>query len=452
MGKCQVEGCTVKYATYNYITSSKGMYCSKHKLDDMKDVVNSKCMEFGCRKRPSFGIKGTNSARYCALHKKENMIDMRTKICEHQGCEISASFNVEGSKIRKFCTLHKEENMVAIGKKTCEHPNCKKIPSFGEEGNVAKFCAEHKLEGMIDLTHKKCEHPGCSTQSVFGNKGDIIPKFCVKHKTSDMIDIKSRTCKYDGCLIHPSYGNINDKIPSFCLTHKLETMVNIVSPQCLFDGCTTRPNYGLITDKRPTFCVLHKSEHMEDLIHNKCKTPLCSVRVNPKYDGYCTFCFIHMFPDLPNARNYKTKESSVLDHIKSTFKDVTIISDRKIKDGCSLRRPDILIDLGYQLIIIEVDEFKHEDYECSCENKRIMEISQDVGHRPIIFLRFNPDSYLEGEKEIKSCWKLNKQGFCAIRDKEEWKKRLDVLSEQVQYWLDNKLEKTVEVIQLYYGD
>ena len=38
------------------------------------------------------------------------------------------------------------------------------------------------------------------------------------------------------------------------------------------------------------------------------------------------------------------------------FSDYTWISDKKIYDGCYKRRPDLLLDLGYQVIIIEVDE------------------------------------------------------------------------------------------------
>jgi hypothetical protein len=51
-------------------------------------------------------------------------------------------------------------------------------------------------------------------------------------------------------------------------------------------------------------------------------------------------------------------------------------------------------------LIIEVDENKHDNYDCSCENKRIMLISQDLGHRPVVLLRFNPDGYLKDGKKI----------------------------------------------------
>jgi hypothetical protein len=82
-----------------------------------------------------------------------------------------------------------------------------------------------------------------------------------------------------------------------------------------------------------------------------------------------------MFPDQPNARNYKTKERSVVEFVTTTFPQFSWQADRRIADGCSRRRPDLFLDMGYQIIIVEVDENQHQDYDCSCENKRLMELS-----------------------------------------------------------------------------
>jgi hypothetical protein len=161
-----------------------------------------------------------------------------------------------------------------------------------------------------------------------------------------------------------------------------------------------------------------------------------------------------MFPDKPVTRNYKTKEYAVVEFVKTEFPDLTWITDKKISDGCSKRRPDLLVDLGYQIIIIEVDENQHIDYDCSCENKRLMELSQDLGHRPIIFIRFNPDDYKDNEKNITSCWGVNNIGICTVKKskKEEWLQRLNALGSQINYWLNpnNQTSKTIEVIQLFY--
>ena len=49
------------------------------------------------------------------------------------------------------------------------------------------------------------------------------------------------------------------------------------------------------------------------------------------------------------------------------------------------------------IIIVEIDENAHINYDSSCENKRLMELSQDLGFRPIVFIRFNPDDYIDKE-------------------------------------------------------
>jgi len=69
----------------------------------------------------------------------------------------------------------------------------------------------------------------------------------------------------------------------------------------------------------------------------------------------------------------------------------------------------------------------------------------------IIFIRFNPDGYedLNGNK-ISSCWKLNKFGLMSIKKEKEWEERINKLKSEIQYWIDNKTEKTVEIIELFY--
>jgi hypothetical protein len=159
-------------------------------------------------------------------------------------------------------------------------------------------------------------------------------------------------------------------------------------------------------------------------------------------------------PDKPVSRNYKTKEFAVVEFIKSTFPDLTWISDKTVQNGCSKRRPDLLLDLGYQILIVEIDENQHTDYDCSCQNKRIMELSQDVGHRPIVFIRFNPDDYIENGIQVPSCWVVNDKGICIVKKtkQDEWKKRLNVLETQIAYWIkpNHATNKTIEVVQLFY--
>lgn len=184
-----------------------------------------------------------------------------------------------------------------------------------------------------------------------------------------------------------------------------------------------------------------------------CKSSWCETRGNRKYKGYCVNCFIHLFPDEKVSRVHKTKEKDVADRVIAKFPEFSWVADKTVVDGCSRRRPDLLLDMGSHIIIVEVDENKHEGYDCSCENKRLMEISQDLQHRPVVFIRFNPDAYTDAEGNlVKSCWSVNGYGIMAVPGtrKAEWQERVEVLIEKIQHWIDHPSEKTVEIIELFY--
>jgi hypothetical protein len=184
-----------------------------------------------------------------------------------------------------------------------------------------------------------------------------------------------------------------------------------------------------------------------------CKTSLCEKRGIPHYNDYCLTCVIQVHPEIPVSRNYKSKENDVVSRITTVYSDFTWVADKRVKDGCSGKRPDLLLHMGSYIIIVEIDENKHNGYDCSCEHKRLMQLSQDLEHRPIIFIRFNPDGYTNEKGElISSCWKLNKLGVMTIAPKKqkEWEERIEILKHHIQYWIENPSEKTIEIVELYY--
>ncbi len=184
-----------------------------------------------------------------------------------------------------------------------------------------------------------------------------------------------------------------------------------------------------------------------------CKALFCETAGNRKYKGYCLRCFIHLFPDEPNSRNYKTKETTVAAHLRETFPDVDWVCDKRIEGGCSKRRPDLLFDMGSHVVLVEVDENQHDTYDCTCEHRRLMEIFRGLNHHHIAMIRFNPDGYICPEKgKIPTPCAYTKLGACTIRPKwkKAWKDRLEALSETVGYWMKNKSDKLIEVVELYY--
>ena len=81
-----------------------------------------------------------------------------------------------------------------------------------------------------------------------------------------------------------------------------------------------------------------------------------------------------------------------------------------------------------------------------------MEISQDFNHRPIVFIRFNPDEYILNEKKVTSCWGVNGNGIMVIKKtkQKEWVERTNLLKQQIDYWIKNPSEKTIEIVELFY--
>ena len=336
----------------------------------------------------------------------------------------------------------------------CIFDDCKKRPIFNYDRELKpEYCALHKLEGMIDVKNKRCIFDGCKKQPVFNYDTKTKADYCVLHKLEGMIDIISKKCIFDGCKKHPNFNYDRELKPEYCALHKLEGMIDVKNKRCIFDDCKKRPNYNFQKYKTGKYCVSHKLEGMIDVTHKICITDNCETRISvPRYKGYCLRCFVHTFPNEPNTRNYKTKEFTVVAFVKSNFPDFHWMSDRIIKDGCSKRRPDLFLDLGYQVIIVEIDEDRHKNY--SCEHKRMMEISQDINHRPVIFIRFNPDIYIDNGEKIPSCWHVNKLGLCVVKKNkiEEWNYRLEALKNRITYWSNTVSVRTLEVDSLFFGD
>jgi hypothetical protein len=347
--------------------------------------------------------------------------------------------------------------MIDIKNPNCQEEDCKKHPSYNYE-NKSKgiYCVSHKKEGMIDVKSPNCQEEGCKLRPAYNYDGEKNAMYCVSHKKEGMVNVISPTCQEEGCKKQPAYNYEDQTKGIYCVSHKKEGMVNVKSNTCQEEGCKKQSVYNYENKSKGVFCNTHKKDRMINVKSPICKSDLCPTFISKKYDGYCLFCFMNLFPDKPTSRNYKTKEYSVVDYIKTKYPDFTWRSDKIIQGGCSKRRPDLFLDLGYQVIIIEIDENQHTDYDCSCENKRIMELSQDVNHRSIIFIRFNPDDYNKNGELVSSCWGVNGKGLCVIKKnkKEEWKNRLQVLEEQIKYWTDpsNVTNKTVEIIQLFYDN
>jgi hypothetical protein len=350
-------------------------------------------------------------------------------------------YNLAGLKA-EYCFDCKTNDMDDV-----VHPKCivckNKRPSFNLEGLKAEYCFDCKTNDMDDVKNPKCI--GCQKKRPSYNLAGLKALYCGDCRTNDMEDVKNKKCI--GCHLKRPSCNLAGLKAEYCFDCRTNDMDDVVNKKCIV--CKKKqPNFNL-KGLKAEYCFDCKTNDMDNVVAKICKTELCDNQVcNKKYKGHCLRCFIHLFPNEPVARNYKTKESFVADFIKNTFPNNEWKFDEIINNGCSRRRPDIRLELYTHNIVIEVDENQHRDYDVSCENKRTMEIFQDLGSRNIVFIRFNPDDY----DNITSCWGVNKNGICVVKKSKakEWTQRLNELKKQIKYWLVKIPEKEVEIVQLFY--
>jgi hypothetical protein len=75
-------------------------------------------------------------------------------------------------------------------------------------------------------------------------------------------------------------------------------------------------------------------------------------------------------------------------------------------------------------------------YTSECEERRVNELFTDVNFRPVVFLRFNPDSY----DDVVSPWCFHPTEsimYVPARKLPQWNARLDYLKERVVYHVNH---------------
>lgn len=388
------------------------------KYKERKIKKRSKCRFNECDNTSKYNHKVQTVGALCTEHKKPFMIDVTRDLCINKECYTRAVYNNENEKKGKYCYLHKSDVMVDVINKSCKTERCKVRPSFNYKGMTnGLYCELHKLTDMVDVINlsKECQENNCTKRAHFNYIYESKALYCKEHSKNNMIDIISKRCKKDGCMLFPTYNFENKKGSIYCNEHKLDGMVNAKD--------------------------------------NRCETELCDTIASKKHlKGYCLRCFIYNFPNDKIVRDYGTREAKVSQFIKETYTDLKITYNKIIDGGCSKNRPDIFIDCLTHSIIIEVDEHQHKQkvYTPECEISRINNLFTDLADRPIVFIRFNPDSYTnKNNKLIKSCFEYTEDKGLPKANK-TLQTRLNKLKKLIDVNLNKVPTENITMIKLYY--
>lgn len=244
---------------------------------------------------------------------------------------------------RKRCSENGCSNFAQKGGKCYTH---------GEKQKrcVVDGCLNQTRKGGVCVTHgaivQRCSMNGCMKQSQNGGR-------CISHGA------KAPKCSVNGCIKQSQNGGV-------CISHGAKT------PKCTHPGCNyERRKDGLCGYHHPT--------------HKKCIN--CQFYQVAIKGSMCSTCAGYR----QHSEEFKLREM-----INLWFQDLKITHDKIIEGSCLRYRPDFFIEAPKgHILIIEVDENHHKDYDINCEIVRMFNIQQAI-MTPIVFVRYNPDAYKPG--------------------------------------------------------
>jgi len=440
MAICKGDGCK-KHANYNF-KELKAEYCKNCSRPDMIDVNTSKCIK--CERiKSSFNFKGLK-AEYCKKCSSPDMINVNNPKCIK--CKlITPLYNFKGLKA-EYCKGCSSLDMIDVNTSKCI--KCKLIqPTYNLKGLKAEYCKNCSSPDMIDVRSPKCIK--CELiRSCYNFKG-LKAEYCKKCSSPDMIDVVSTKCiKCE--RIKPSF-NFKGLKAEYCKNCSSPDMIDVNNPKCI--KCELLiPSYNF-KGLKAKYCKGCSSPDMIDVVSSNCIILYCDkIQV---IDKYCWACYYNINP-INKPKRIKVKEEEVSNFIKASFPELNIIYDKSLIGdiGCIKARPDVLINLNKHSIIIECDEHQHSYYKDTCKELiRIPKMQQEL-NRNLIVIRFNPDGYIDNNKnKIVSCFAIDPRVGMNVIKKDQlknWNNRLETLKDCLNDAINNEPTKIISEIKLFF--
>ncbi len=277
---------------------------------------------------------------------------------------------------------------------------------------------------MVNVVSKRCERDGCDSRPTFNVKGGK-PRVCAAHKEAGMVNVRvSKRCERDGCETSPSYG-LPGTAPSFCVVHHPAGTMRNPKRKC---HCKAVATHGITLPER---CEQHRLSGDDNLVERDCAN--CMLPFILDAAGLCADCSAWITGKRPRLAKQR-EVLQFLDYECSEFPyDLTDRTPQVLRDCDRRERPDVLWDRPDRIVILEVDEDQHKDRLCSCEQARMMNVSQALGCERTVWIRFNPDSF---------------SGPNARR----WptRKRHELLKKWLTWALTRELPYTISVVYLFF--
>src|SRR3989344_3049686 len=387
---CEAPACLTR-SSFNASGAKMARFCKQHGEYGMENVISKRCQTLGCKRHPTFNTPGATTARFCKEHAEDGMEDIKNKRCQTLGCKRHPTFNTPGATTARFCKEHAEDGMEDIKNKRCQTLGCSTRPAFNIPGaTTARFCKEHAEDGMEDIKNKRCQTLGCRRQPVFNTPGATTGRFCKEHAEDGMEDIKNKRCCAPGCRTRSYYGTpIRRKI--HCAKHRAPN--EFIVQSCL--ECRKAATHSASGRFPPVTCETHALATDVALFEARCAG--CGFEFLLFSDGRCSTCTDTIVRHRKEDAVYEFLRYAEPRQEGSAPRWTLESRDSRVQGECSSRyRPDFVLDrAGVFKIVVEVDEQQHSSYPEACECKRMRQIFEDFAGLPVIFVRFNPDVFVD---------------------------------------------------------
>ena len=361
------------------------------------------------------------------------------KKCEHG----KYSFQCKECKGSCIC-IHGKHTYICKdcdGKGICEH---NRIKQQCKECSGVSICIHDKRRSRCAECKggSVCPHQKIKSRCAECSGSEMCPhrrrkEICVECIGSQICPHQLRKCRCSECGGSEICIHGNNKHNCITCHGKNVCEHSKLRYQCI--DC--HGNRTCMHDKRTSACITCTPS-------SACQHCKAISIIGSQWKPYCFRCYCVLHPDAIIPRKYKLKEHHVVDYLKKHFLDTfTMRFDKIVEGGCSRRRPDVFIDFGSHCLVIEIDENRHINY--TCEEKRMIELYEDIGFRKIVFLRMNPDQYKEGNRKHPSPFRYTRAGILHLEET-EFDRRMQHVVERTHIY-QHEPSEPITIEYLFYG-